>query len=165
MAGERYFKSGTSNRHLRVNLMSLQLEEQTIRAMVEIYCQAHHEPASGRLCEQCQELFEYAQARLGKCPFAAEKPVCAKCPIHCYRPAMRNQIRDVMRFAGPRMALRHPVLALAHLIQKRRPAPARPGRPTSAADETGQASTEMCAPCELIPQNVPSQSPHLPQDT
>jgi len=103
-------------------------EEQTIRAMVEIYCHAHHASDQGPLCEECQALFEYAQARLGKCPFEADKPVCANCPIHCYQPVMRDQVRKVMRYAGPRMALRHPVLTLSHMLQKNRPVPERPSR-------------------------------------
>ncbi len=126
--------------------MSTPREEQTIRAMLEIYCRAHHVSPGAPLCEECQPLFEYAQARLGKCPFGPEKPVCAKCPIHCYQPAMRDQIREVMRFAGPRMALRHPALALAHLLQKNRPVPERgkPGTPRSspAGKETNHRETD-----------------------
>ena len=84
--------------------MSQEREVKTIQAMVEIYCRAHHGRDRDQLCEACQTLFEYAQARLGKCPFGPEKPVCANCPIHCYRPEMRDQIREVMRYSGPRMA-------------------------------------------------------------
>jgi hypothetical protein len=55
------------------------------------------------------------------------KPTCAKCPIHCYKPAMKERIRDVMRYAGPRMLRRHPVLAIRHLLNglKARPRPPR----------------------------------------
>ncbi len=49
--------------------------------------------------------------------------------MHCYRPEMRQRVRDVMIFAGPRMLLRHPVLALLHLVvDERRPAPPKPAR-------------------------------------
>ena len=42
---------------------------------------------------------------------------------------MRHRVRDVPIFAGPRMLLHHPVLALLHLVvDERRPAPARPAR-------------------------------------
>jgi hypothetical protein len=29
---------------------------------------------------------------------------------------MREAVREVMRYAGPRMALRHPILAFLHLL-------------------------------------------------
>ncbi len=126
------------------NLMATDREQRTIRAMMEIYCHAHHAEKRG-LCEECLNLYEYAQARLGKCPFGPDKPVCAKCPIHCYRADMRDRIRDVMKFAGPRMALRHPGLAVAHLIQQRKPAPERPGK-TGQPRVTG-GSDQKCHGC------------------
>lgn len=88
-------------------------ERRTVRAMIEIYCRGHH----GRLpslCPQCQELWDYASRRLTLCRFGEDKPTCAKCPIHCYKPAMRDQIKAVMRYSGPRMLWRHPLLALLH---------------------------------------------------
>jgi len=90
-------------------------EKRTIRAMVKIYCRAHHVCSRG-LCAECQQLLDYAHCRLDRCPFGARKPACADCPIHCYKPAMRAQVVAVMRYAGPRMLLRHPILALRHLI-------------------------------------------------
>ncbi len=118
---------------------------------MEIYCHAHHASHHGPLCEECQALFEYAQARLGKCPFGPEKPVCSNCPIHCYQPAMRDQIREVMRYAGPRMTLRHPVLALSHLLQKSRPVPERgrrgakgkPGAPNASQNSAESPTIEF----------------------
>jgi hypothetical protein len=35
----------------------------------------------------------------------------------------------VMRYTGPRMMWRHPVLAVRHVLDGRRPAPALPTRP------------------------------------
>lgn len=117
-------------------------EEKTIRAMIAIYCRDHHQTRRG-LCADCAALFEYAQARLGRCPWGEDKPACAKCTIHCYRPAMREEIRKVMRYAGPKMPLRHPWLTIDHLIRQRRSAPARPKRPGPApaepANETNPA--------------------------
>ncbi len=125
--------------------MSQEREVKTIQAMVEIYCRAHHGRDRDQLCEACQTLFEYAQARLGKCPFGPEKPVCANCPIHCYRPEMRDQIREVMRYSGPRMALRHPGLALSHLIQKNKPVPERPRAAKRNETDTQVANPECCS--------------------
>ena len=67
------------------------------------------------LCPQCQELLTYAHQRLDRCKFGNEKPSCTRCPVHCYKPAMRQQIRQVMRYSGPRMLLHNPVLAIRHL--------------------------------------------------
>ena len=103
--------------------MSREREEKTIRAMIAIYCEDHHQ-THGTLCADCTTLFEYAQARLGKCPWGEDKPVCANCSIHCYQPAMRDQVRHVMRYAGPKMLLRHPVLAVGHLLQQAKACPA-----------------------------------------
>jgi hypothetical protein len=33
---------------------------------------------------------------------------------------MREKIKTVMRFAGPKMIFRHPILGIRHLIDKRR---------------------------------------------
>ena len=88
-------------------------ERRTIRAMIAIYCRAHHRP-DGELCSNCRELLEYAYARLDRCPFGDDKPTCARCPIHCYRPEIRARVKEVMRYAGPRMIFRHPILALRH---------------------------------------------------
>ena len=90
-------------------------EKRTIRAMLRIYCRAHH-GTSGELCGECGELLDYAFCRLARCPFGADKPPCADCPIHCYKPAMKERVRSAMRFAGPRMASRHPILAFLHLL-------------------------------------------------
>ena len=58
----------------------------------------------------------YARLRSEKCPFMKEKTFCANCKVHCYKPEVREQIRQVMRFSGPRMLIYHPVLAVWHLI-------------------------------------------------
>jgi hypothetical protein len=65
----------------------------------------------------------YALRRLDACRYGGAKPACSKCPTHCYAPARRQAIREVMAFAGPRMLRHHPVLALRHLADKLRPAP------------------------------------------
>jgi hypothetical protein len=83
--------------------------------MVVLYCRAHHQ-AESQPCAACRELIDYATCRLDRCPFGAAKPTCASCPIHCYKPALRDRVRLVMRFAGPRMLLRHPVLAIRHVL-------------------------------------------------
>jgi hypothetical protein len=89
-------------------------ERKTVEAMIGLYCKKSHAP-KGLLCPECWELRRYALEHLDRCPFQERKTTCAHCPVHCYRPEMRERIRAVMRYAGPRMLLRHPVLAVLHL--------------------------------------------------
>ncbi len=86
--------------------------------MIRIFCRALHGTA-GDLCEDCSGLLAYAQERIAECPFGVDKPVCNKCKVHCYAPEMREQVRAVMRYAGPRMVWRHPVMAIRHLLRSR----------------------------------------------
>lgn len=106
-------------------------ERKTIDAMIEVYCEGCH-GSSGGLCPSCGELAAYAALRLDRCPFGTEKPTCVGCPVHCYKPSMRERVRVVMRYAGPRMLLRHPYLALMHVVDGWEKAPERPRRPASA---------------------------------
>ena len=106
-------------------------ERKTLAAMLRIYCRGRHGGRVG-LCEECAQLHAYAMCRLDRCPFGAEKPACADCPIHCYKADRREEIRAVMRYAGPRMLWRHPLLAIRHLLDGRRPAPSSPRKTPSA---------------------------------
>jgi hypothetical protein len=106
----------------------LQRERKTIRIMIEMYCRGNHpgsHRAAGSLCAECQQLTNYAMQRVDKCPFQAEKSTCATCTIHCYKPDMRQRVRTVMRYAGPRMLLSHPILAIRHMLDEKfqKPAP------------------------------------------
>lgn len=109
-------------------------EAATLQAMIALFCRGRHDTKAG-LCAECANLETYALRRLDACRYGAEKPVCAKCPTHCYAPARRQSIREVMAFAGPRMLRRHPVLAVRHLLDRLREAPradeAGSGRPPS----------------------------------
>ena len=79
-------------------------------------CQLGH--GGPGLCGECRELLEYSLARLDHCKFGNAKTKCHKCPVHCYRPDMREKIRTVMRFSGPRMLLYHPLEALRYLFSR-----------------------------------------------
>lgn len=98
-------------------------EQECVEKMIKIYCLAKHGKATG-LCEECQELLDYAAIRLQHCKFDEDKPVCADCPIHCYHPLMRGRIIEVMRVAGPRMMFKHPILTVLHFLDACR----NPGR-------------------------------------
>lgn len=98
-------------------------EFKMIAAMLRMYCRAHHGPKQANLCDSCSELHDYSRRRLERCVFGEAKPTCANCTVHCYRAAMRERIRVVMRWAGPRMLWHHPVLAIRHMIDGHLPAP------------------------------------------
>ena len=117
-------------------------EKRTVRHMIELWCRKNHggktcremgsrgsgqvsQGGSGEgshggpgLCGECRELLEYSLARLEHCKFGNAKTKCHKCPVHCYRPDMREKIRTVMRFSGPRMLLYHPLEALRYLFSR-----------------------------------------------
>ena len=92
-------------------------EKATVALMIKLYCRRCEKNKT--LCPECTELLRCAEARLDRCPFGESKPTCKKCPIHCYKPAMRERMRQVMRWAGPRMMLYHPIEAIRHLMRER----------------------------------------------
>lgn len=92
-------------------------ERELIPVMIRSYCHAKHGTKGKVVCEECMALTEYALFRLDKCPFKVNKKFCSFCKIHCYKPDMREKIKDVMKFAGPRMLPTHPVFAFKHVFQ------------------------------------------------
>ena len=91
-------------------------EKRTVRHMIGLWCRKNH--GGKELCNECRELLDYSLARLEHCRFGNAKTKCHKCPVHCYRPDMREKIRTVMRFSGPRMRLYHPLEAMRYLLSK-----------------------------------------------
>lgn len=73
-----------------------------------------------RFCSECATLDEYTRMRSDKCPFMESKTFCSNCKVHCYRDDMREKIREVMRFSGPRMILYHPVMAVRHVVETKK---------------------------------------------
>lgn len=96
----------------------IEQERETVSKMIGIYCRHKHHTKNGELCLECQELNDYAMLRLSKCKFGEQKPTCLRCPIHCYKPAMKVRIAQVMRYSGPWMLLYHPILTIKHLMQR-----------------------------------------------
>jgi len=90
-------------------------EKKTLKKMISLYCRDHHK-SPAELCADCEALQEYALARLERCKYGPEKPKCSACETHCYKHDMRDAVRDVMRYAGPRMLASHPVMALGHAV-------------------------------------------------
>ena len=86
--------------------------------MIDIYCQKKHGNKKDELCEECQELLEYANKRLSFCKFGENKSTCSRCPIHCYKKDMKVKIKEVMKFSGPRLIIYNPVELVRHALNK-----------------------------------------------
>ncbi len=100
-------------------MRKLDRERKTIAAMIGIFCRDHHRAAGKSLCPECSNLLDYANERLDKCPFGENKGACSMCRVHCYKPDMRKHVTEVMRYSGPRMLRRHPLLAIDHLLKSK----------------------------------------------
>ena len=99
-------------------------EKKLIPVMLKMYCKGKHKTTRkaqgiprGEVCAECKELTEYALFRLEKCPFKVNKKFCSFCKIHCYKPEMREKIKAVMKYSGPRMLITHPIFAISHVAQ------------------------------------------------
>ena len=90
-------------------------EKHVVELMIRLYCRKKE--GNKELCDHCRKLLSYAHFRLDHCRFGQQKPTCQHCSIHCYKPEMKQRMRQVMRWAGPRMIVYHPVAAIKHLIR------------------------------------------------
>lgn len=96
-----------------------QREQEMVSEMILLYCRKKHGTGARgpkELCEACGRLEVYARERSRRCPFMEHKTFCSNCRVHCYKPEMREKIREVMRFSGPRMIFYHPLQAVYHVI-------------------------------------------------
>ncbi|MBI9054025.1 MAG: nitrous oxide-stimulated promoter family protein [Bacteroidales bacterium] len=94
----------------------IEREKKIVNLMISNFCLDVHEKKE--LCEECNELRDYAEKRLLSCPFIKNKPVCSSCNIHCYNKHQQDKIKDVMRTVGPRMIYSHTKDALWYLFYK-----------------------------------------------
>lgn len=94
-------------------------EKKTVALMIRLYCRKKHGTKIA-LCPECQALAEYSAMRSDKCPFMESKTFCSNCKVHCYKPDMREKIREVMRFSGPRMIICHPIMAIRHVVESKK---------------------------------------------
>ncbi|HVO39281.1 MAG TPA: nitrous oxide-stimulated promoter family protein [Spirochaetia bacterium] len=101
---------------MRSRSKALLREHKTVRAMIQLYCANLH-GCRNTLCPECRALADHAAGRLDACRFGDGKPACSACPVHCYAPGMREAIRRVMRYSGPRMIVTHPIMAFHHLLK------------------------------------------------
>lgn len=88
-------------------------EKETVEQMIKLYCR--YKEGHAVLCDSCMALLQYAHTRLSRCPFGEKKSTCRRCKVHCYKQEMKQRMREVMRYAGPRMLWHHPFAAIRHL--------------------------------------------------
>lgn len=91
-------------------------EKIIVSQMIYLYCRKKHHCKTA-LCPDCEKIHDYAMARSDTCPFMETKTFCSNCKVHCYKPEMREKIREIMRFSGPRMVFHHPMMAIRHMIE------------------------------------------------
>ena len=96
----------------------IEREKKTIKLMIEIYCNKKHGYKKGQLCEECEELLEYAHKRLSFCKFGENKSTCSRCPIHCYKKDMKIRVKEVMKFSGIRLLIYNPLELIRHALNK-----------------------------------------------
>lgn len=94
-------------------------EKRIVLLMVRLYCKKNH-GRKKELCKDCKALADYAMLRSDNCPFMETKTFCSNCRVHCYKKDMREKIRKVMRFSGPRMIFYHPIMAVRHVIEEKK---------------------------------------------
>lgn len=91
-------------------------EKEVVSRMIALY--SKKKLGMTDLSDEYKALEVYAHKRLDMCKFGCNKPNCKRCPIHCYKPEMREKIRTIMRWAGPRMMIYDPIAAIRHLLNK-----------------------------------------------
>mgnify|MGYP000121626768 CR=1 FL=1 len=124
LASETGFHESTisrtlNNKYYSFNGEAYPLKKLLVSQMIALYCRKKHHSRNG-LCPECEKLDAYAKLRSDKCPFMETKTFCSNCKVHCYQPKMREKIREVMRFSGPRMIFYHPVSAIRHVMESKR---------------------------------------------
>lgn len=93
-------------------------EKKIVKLMISIYCKGHkHLCLQGEFCQSCNDLIEYVDKRIERCPFIETKSYCSNCTVHCYKKDMRIKIKEVMKYSGPRMIFIHPLMVVDHAYQ------------------------------------------------
>ena len=91
-------------------------EQRIVTRMIHIYCRDVHQ--NEQLCEECEELLNYTERRLLKCPFMKNKPICSSCDIHCYNTKQQDRIKEVIRTVSPKMIFTNTFDTLWYLFYK-----------------------------------------------
>ena len=112
---------------------ALRKDLKTLALFIFIYCRHKHPKAAKApaalkthdvqalarreipLCEDCSRLLAHAFTKRTHCPMSP-KPACKHCPSHCYHPAYRARIREVMKYSGKKLLLSGRLDYLFHLL-------------------------------------------------
>ena len=97
-------------------MTKIENEKRVLSKMIFLYCTKKHHTLNV-LCPGCEALRSYAMDRLDHCPFKQDKKACKDCRVHCYQNDKRSEIREVMRFSGPRMLFYYPLDFFHHLLK------------------------------------------------
>ena len=89
-------------------------EYEIVCEMIDLYHRKNDRFSDGEI----SDLKDYVKRRLSSCPHGSNKPFCSYCKIHCYEPKKRCEIREVMRFSGPRFIFYRPGKSIKHLLHK-----------------------------------------------
>lgn len=112
---------------------ALERDLRVLARFVRIYCRAQHGEVAREplrmsthdvraivgeeleLCAECRKLLAHAFVKRSRCPMDP-KPMCKKCPNHCYAPEYRRRIQEVMRYSGRQMLLKGRLDYLLHFL-------------------------------------------------
>ncbi len=99
--------------------MKKEKELKTVYTMINMYCHKKHKTKKKDLCNDCNNLYSFVEMKRNKCPFGDDKGFCTNCKIHCYKSniLMREKIREVMRYSGPRLMFKHPIMYFNNLFE------------------------------------------------
>lgn len=90
-------------------------ERETVLAMIDLYYRSKND--ADAILEQ-EDMTNYAMKRLDFCQFGEDKPTCRVCPVHCYQKTYRLKMKEIMRYAGPRMLIYHPLISWKHFVRE-----------------------------------------------
>ena len=86
-------------------------EKKVISEMVKLYCKRE-------LCDECKEVLNYSLKRIDNCKFMETKTFCSNCKAPCYSPKMKEKVKQIMKFSGPRILFHHPLLVISHMLSR-----------------------------------------------
>lgn len=92
-------------------------KHQIMKQMTALYCRGHkHQLDENGECADCDLLLRYSLSRTQRCPYIEKTLFCSNCPTPCYRPDMKEKMRVMMKYSGPRLFFRRPITVIWHVV-------------------------------------------------
>lgn len=91
-------------------------EKKVITEMVKLYCKKNHK--NDKLCDECRDVLNYSLNRIDNCKYMDTKTFCSNCKAPCYGPKMKEKVKQIMKFSGPRILFHHPLLVISHMLSR-----------------------------------------------